>query len=413
MKWKNILLATVLIAGLSSVRSLDAQAASIKDTTSPVIPVYKVSKYINLSNETSFEVKGKGEANSTMLLSLKDGKSIVTRSVKADARGNFKVKIDTTKLVEGNINFSIQSSDKAGNKSKIKTHQLVKDITLEELSIDNEGFINSLTQNEYPVSGTADIESNIEITLQSGKQIVIGKTKVDELGNFSVDLNASNLEDGKVSITIKQTDIAGNMETQSVEVIKDTKAPELPVLFQVTPIQSGNVAAYFVNGLGVKNGEVEVTLTDGINDVSTIAPIDENGLFQAEFNLEALLDGEITITVKQTSESGNESLETTLKTLKDSTAPTKPVLDKLDTIISTNQGEYVISGQGEQKATIQVMVTDGTSTITAPAQIDDQGKFSLKVNLSSLKTGNIIILVSQTDVFKNAGSVVTSLVQKQ
>jgi hypothetical protein len=416
MNWKHIILGSVLTIGLSGLVNLDVQAAvtkNSKDITPPATPIFKVNKYINLSNDGSFEIKGKGEANSIVLISLKDSKTTLSLSSKTDSKGNFKVKANTKNLVEGSILFTIQNVDKAGNKSKLKTMNLAKDVTLEEMSIDNEGFINSLTQGEYPVSGTADFGSKLDVNIQSGKTIISGSGTVDELGNYSVDLNATSLPEGKVTITVKQSDVAGNVEQQSVEVVKETNAPNSPIMFQAPVLQSDTVTNYFVSGLGVKNGEVEVTLTDGLNDVSSLATVDENGLFQVEFNAASLQDGEITITAKQMSEAGNESKETIIKTKKDTTPPTKPVLDPLAVISTANQAEYSITGQGEKGTTLQVLITDGTTTLTGIGMVDDTGKFAIKVNVTSLKVGNVIIIANQIDSNKNVGLNSTTIVIKQ
>jgi hypothetical protein len=416
MKWKNILLTSLLTIGLSGLANLDVQAAvtkNNKDTTPPATPIFKVNKYINLSNVGSFEIKGKGEANSIVLISLKDSKTTLSLSSKADSKGNFKVKANTKNLVEGSIIFTIQNVDKAGNKSKLKTMNLLKDLTIEDLSIDNEGFINALTQGEYPVSGTADFGSKIDVSIQSGKTIISGLGTVDELGNYSVDIDTVSLPDGIVTITVKQSDIAGNVEQQSVEVVKETNAPNSPIMFSAPVLQSETVTNYFVSGLGVKNGEVEVTLTDGLNDVSSIATVDENGLFQVEFNAASLQDGEITITAKQMSEAGNESLETIIKTKKDTAAPAKPVFEPLAVITTANQAEYSITGQGEKGTTVQVLITDGTTILTGLGLVDDSGKFVTKINVTSLKVGNVIIIANQTDSNKNVGLNATAIVIKQ
>jgi hypothetical protein len=415
MNWKTILLASVLTTGLSSLAlsEVQAQAVKTKDTTPPAIPNYKVNKYINLSNDGQFEIKGKGEKDSTIIISLKDGQTAISLKAKTDAKGNFKVKADTNKLTEGKITFSIHNVDKAGNKGKAAIRGLFKDVTLEEMSIDNVGFINAISQSEYPVSGTADLGSTIDVTLESGGVKVTGTGTVDELGNFSVDMDSSSLPDGDVNVTVKQTDVAGNIEEQSVEVVKDTAAPGNPVLFSPVALQSENVASYFVTGLGVANGEVEITLSDGLNDVSSLATVDENGLFQVELNAASLVDGEITIIAKQMSEAGNESGEAVVKTVKDTGAPVKPVVDKLAAIASTNQAEYVISGTGEKGAIVGVLLTDGTNTISASGVVDESGKFAVKVNVSALKAGNIIIIANQTDTYKNISTNTTLTTTKQ
>lgn len=393
--------------------AIKANQSSVNDTKAPVIPKVYVQKSINKFNQKKFEVKGVAEPKSKVVGQLKSMDSQITFEAKTDEKGNFKSFLNTQKLKDGALKLSVYNVDASGNKGKLKNVSILKDTFLEELTVENEGFINSYNVSDFPVSGTGDPKATVYITLQSGKQIVMGKTIVDEFGNYSLNMNVQKFAEGKVAIQAKQVDKAGNTENVAVNVTKETKSPNKPVIFKPSNITANtDQTTYKIKGLGKAGSEIEIVLSDGIIDVSSIGEVDANGSFEVEIETTDLQSGEIKVTAIQTSTAGNTSLESVTKFMKDTDGPNTPELNALVSIKQENVANYTVSGKGEIGSIIKIFVTDGKTTVTNSAIVTEQGTFTTNLNLTTLQSGNVYFIATQLDSSNNSSTPVTVTILK-
>jgi Bacterial Ig domain len=416
--WKKVLVSSVIATSFVTYTVGSAHAETkgrtvVKDTKAPGIPVITSNKSINKINQKNFEVKGKAEAKSKLVGTLKSKETQLNFTVKTDAKGNFKTSLNTLKFKDGTLSLSVYAIDESGNKGKVKTESVLKDTFLEELTVENEGYINSFNAEEFPVSGTGEPKATILVTLQSGKQTISGKTFVDELGNYSLNVNTKKFTEGKVTILVQQLDKAGNSSKVNVNLMKETKAPAKPLLFPASNVTAAtDQTTYSISGLGKAGSEIEVVLSDGTIEVSSIGEVDEKGNFTVELDTTDLQSGEITVSAIQTSSAGNFSPESVTKFVKDLVAPNAPEVNALETIKTDNLSNYTVSGKGDVGSTINVYVTDGKTTKSTFGKVNEDGTFTLSINLTDLQIGNIFVIVSQADHSHNSSSLVTLTTQK-
>ena len=142
----------------------------------------------------------------------------------------------TTNLSDGLHTLASQVSDAAGNISSLGSQasvniDTVKDpITINDISSD--GIINSIESNQtLEISGNASgIEENQDVTiLFNGKTYT---TQVDANGNYSLIVPVSEVQkldenQSPYSIEVSTKDLAGNISTNSVNVIVDTSGNDI------------------------------------------------------------------------------------------------------------------------------------------------------------------------------------------
>lgn len=236
---------------------------------------------------------------------------------------------------------------------------------------------------------------------------------VDEDGNYEVEINTSSLKDGKVIIRVKTIDQAGNESRMaSVVLIKSLASPAKPSIDNKGYVNAGTDAtAYEVTGKGEPGAEVEVTLSDGTNEISTVGTVEENGRYRVEADISPLSDGLITITAVQTSVTGNVSLEATATVWKDTTVDA-PSLNALPAVTNQNQAAYTIAGTAESNALVQIIITDGQKSLVAWTSADSNGSFSKTLDLSALNHGQLTVIVMQEDAAQNHSEATTATVTK-
>ncbi|WP_206501565.1 Ig-like domain-containing protein [Geobacillus sp. JS12] len=389
------------------------QKKIIKDTKAPSVPVITNKGWINAKQQNAYAVQGTAEPHSAVQVLLSDGKQRITKTVRADGKGRFRAVIDARKLAEGEITVSAVSVDSAGNQSGQSKKVLRKDVSIEAPELLNEGYINAFNYEAYPVTGTGTPGEKVVVEAADGKKSVSASGLVDEDGNYEVEINTSSLKDGKIAIRVKTIDQAGNESRMaSVVLIKSLSSPAKPSIDNKGYVNaSADATAYEVTGKGEPGAEVEVTLSDGTNEISTVGTVEENGRYHVEADISPLSDGLITITAVQTSVTGNVSPEATATVWKD-TAVAAPSLNALPAVTNQNQAAYTIAGTAESNASVQIIITDGQKSLVEWTSADSNGNFSKTIDLSAFHNGQLMIIVTQEDKAQNHSEATTATVTK-
>lgn len=381
----------------------------LKDTKSPVVPILNNALYIYSKNQSAYTVKGKAEPNSKVYVSIGDQKTNISQNGKADKKGNFILTLDARKLQEGKINLTAGSMDAAGNKTSYsKPGFLTKDTQIEEPLVVSEEYVNSFNVESYPIAGTGTPGDNVKIMVNDGAKTISEISEVDELGNYEVDLDLTLLKEGNLTIDAKQLDQAGNESKEVRErVIKDVSAPSSATIFNNGYInEDTDLTSYSIIGRGEAGSELEITLSDGVNEVSSLGTVEENGRFSVEVDASPLSDGEITIYAVQISKAGNVGEADTAAVFKDITAPDSPAVNELEAISQLNSNSYNISGKGEKGSSIFITVTDGKNSLFEKVKANIDESFNATVDLSVLNNGEITFIILQKD---QAGNVSKSI----
>jgi len=287
--------------------------------------------------------------------------------------------ISGAELKEGDNTVTVKQTDEAGNVATA-TIDVVKDSIIDK-----------------PVLGTSTGTAAINDT----GSISVGGIENNGKWEFSVDggqtwkpgtggaISGAELKEGDNTVTVKQTDAAGNVATATITVVKDTLIDK-PIIGTSTGTGSiNNTGSVTVSGIE-SNGKWEFSVDGG----QTWKPGTGNAISGAELN-----EGDNTVIVKQTDAAGNEAINaiTVSKDLK---------VDEPTATTSTggaiNDAGWVNVGQIESGATWAYSLDNGRTWTEGTEP---------KIPGSVLNEGHNILVIRQTDLAGNSASS-TVLVEK-
>ncbi|WP_370310399.1 BapA/Bap/LapF family large adhesin [Sphingobium abikonense] len=308
-------------------------------------------------------VSGSGEPLATVTVTGPGG--IPLGIAQVDGDGNYSITLDTPQR-DGETLVLVQT-DAEGN-SSVPALVTAPDLTAPEapmVVIDDSGSV---------VTGTG--EAGAAVTVRDAGGIIIGTATVDGQGNYAVILNPAQDDGSTLSVT--QTDAAGNESDAMMVLTPDLVAPDAP---------TGIVAADGGAVTGSGEAGATISVTDAAGNVLGTDIVDGNGTYSVALT-PPLTDGE-PLTVVQTDAAGNVSPSISL-VAPDLTAPDAP------TGTVTPDGT-VVTGTGEAGATIDV--TDPDGAVIGTATVGANGNY-IAVLASPQVNGETLGIV-QTDAAGN------------
>ncbi|HHA1824767.1 TPA: Ig-like domain-containing protein [Enterobacter hormaechei subsp. xiangfangensis] len=336
---------------------------------------------------------------STMV--AKDGTWTVTLPTQADGEHTWSVvQIDGSKTTSaGNITVTVSTADTS--------------VTLATTAGDN--VINASEQAAgFTLSGTSK-------NLAQGTALTVtlnGKTYSAEVGAngaWSVKVpavDAQALGDGTWTVNVSGKDAAGNTVSGSQTIGVDTASPVISVdtIAQDNIINAAehNQPLTLTGKTDAEAGQIVTVTLNGKNHTATVGSDGSWSVTLPSSEVQALANGEHTLTVNVSDKAGNGS-STTADFTVDTAAPVVTINTVAgDDILNTSeQGQaQIISGQANGAAEGDVVtVTVGGKTFTGAVQAD--GSWSVGVPASvigALGEGSHSISVSVTDAAGNTGS---------
>ncbi|UXN09362.1 Ig-like domain-containing protein [Bartonella sp. HY328] len=377
---------------------------------------------------------GNATPNATVTVSYvnSDGQTVIVGTTTANSDGTWTL-TPTENLADGSYSFTAEAKNAAGN-TITTTFTLEVDATAPQtpalpVATDNAepniGVITSGsdTNDKRPqFSGTGEVGSTI--TIKDG-DTVLGTTTVDSEGNWSF-MPDTPLSEGSHSITVTETDTAGNASnpSPSLDFNVDTTAPATPAVPTAndntepkTGVITAGSSTNETKPVFTGTGEVGSTITikDGDTVIGTTT-VDSDGNWSLTPST-ALSEGNHSITVTETDKAGNASEESAaLDFTVDTTAPatpavptatdnTEPNTGVITAGSSTNETQPEFSGTGEVGSIITIKDGD---TIIGETTVDSDGNWSLTPN-TPLSEGDHSITVTATDAAGNASDSSASL----
>ncbi|UTY58301.1 Ig-like domain-containing protein [Massilia sp. erpn] len=379
----------------------------------------------NLTNDTTPTITGSAPANSTVTLYDSDGTTVLG-STTSNGSGAWSI---TSTALTGAHTLTAKTTD---GSSHVSAASVALSITIDAsapsaatalvlASASDSGTLgDNLTSDNTPtISGSA--EANASVTLyDSDGTTVLGTTTANGSGAWSI--TSSALSDGLHTVTVKQTDAAGNTSpaSASLSLSIDTSTPAAPPLPALaTASDSGTLGDLITNdstptvtGTGTAGHTVTLYDSDGSTVLGT-ATVAGNGSWSITSS--ALGDGTHHLTVKQATPAGTASAASAaLSLLIDTTAPAAPAALALASASDsgtvgdgiTNDSTPTITGTAAANAAVTLYDSDGT-TVLGTATADGSGNWS--ITSSALGDGSHSLRAKQTDSAGNASAASGSL----
>ena len=309
-------------------------------------------------------ITGTGEPAATVIVRDANGETIGQGTVDAD--GNYSLTLTTP---QGNgETLTVVQSDAAGNVSPPIT-LVAPDFTAPAAPTA------TIAADGASIIGTGEPGATVTVRDAAGQPL--GTATVDPQGAYTLPL-ATPQANGE-TLTVTQSDPAGNISPATTISAPDTTAPTAPTAI---------IAADGASIIGIGEPGATVTVRDAAGQPLGTATVDPQGAYTLPLATPQA-NGE-TLTVTQSDPAGNISPATTISA-PDTTAPTAP-------IVAISADGSVLSGTGEPGAAVQVVDAGGQPVGTAT--VGGDGRFS--VALPTGTTNGQTLSVVQTDAAGNA-----------
>ncbi|MDQ7139967.1 Rib/alpha-like domain-containing protein [Staphylococcus simulans] len=200
------------------------------------------------------------------------------------------------------------------------TENVTVDVTVHDSIAPEAPVVNPIEAGDRTVTGTGkEPGSTVTVAFPDGSTVT---TKVDKDGNWKVDVpEAVTLKDGD-NVKAVITDEAGNVSKETVTPVKDTVAPEAPV---VNVIHAGDKV---VTGTAEPGTTVTVTFPNGT--VVTVK-VGQDGTWSVDVPSNVMLKDGDKVTVVATDKAGNISKSSTAIVVGDKEVVPAPNKEKINT----------------------------------------------------------------------------------
>ncbi|MGN2613600.1 Ig-like domain-containing protein [Aliivibrio fischeri] len=293
-------------------------------------------------------------------------------------------------VVEGDNSITVRETDAAGNVSGSNTLDFVLD-----------------TQAPNAPTITLDTDSGIsngDLLTNDGSFTVtpseVGNT-VEYFVNGEWTIDAPIATEGANSITVRETDAAGNVSGSStLDFVLDTQAPNAPIITLDT--DSGKLGNDFLTN----DGSFTVTPSEVGNTVEYQAA---DGSWST--TPPAVVEGNNSITVRETDTAGNVSGSSTLDFVLDTQAPNAPTITlDVDSGISngdllTNDGSFTVT-PSEVGNTVEYQAADGSWSTTPPEVVEGDNSITVRETDAAGNVSGSSTLDFVLDTSANAGTVI-------
>jgi hypothetical protein len=372
-----------------------------KSSLAPPPPTLSAAAYANLATQSTYSVTVTGQAGSIANVTITDSRTPVAELSNGmdfvGSNGSVVVPVDVTALLDGTLTISVTLTNGSGN-SGATTLTVTKDATPPQLTMTVPPSINSQNVGNFPISLTGEKLDPLTYSITDGKTTVSGSSKVAGDGTWVMSLSLTSLKDGPVTITITETDPAGNNTVFTKTLTKSTVGPATPTV-ALSPASDSGVS----NSDYVTNVNTPVFTVTSAAGTTTVVYV--NGV--AFTSGQKLTDGNYTVTAVSTDASGNVSATGTApKTLVIVTTPpsgsfTVAGATTVNGVLTTNNKTPTLTLSFTDPGGISTMAvsTDGGSTYSATQAYAS----SVTVSLAN-GDGLYTIAIKLTDVAGNAGT---------
>lgn len=361
----------------SVIAEIDSSTFARVDGVAPTLTLTPLTDTdLSLAQATSFEQSYLAVDN-TNGLGIRTTSAVVENSAGEVQNGltltttGGKVAGDLSSLAAGSYTLKVTTTDVAGN-TDVKTQTFLIDKLAPSLELEvftapqtkltsAEAAAYTQTYTSVDNEGGTGLASTVAVVKNASGVVQTGVTLSTAGGNVSG--NLSSLADGRYTVEVTSTDVAGNAFVQTQELVID-KTPAVLNLTALTDDKLTNQQA--------KNYTQAYTATDALTDVATtvarvlnsnnevqqgVVLTTDNGHVTGD--LSGLADGQYTIEVTTTDQAGNTTVKTQTVVI-DATNPTLNLAALSDTQLTS--AEAAVYSQS-------FTVSDATSGVAATSAV--------------------------------------------
>jgi len=383
------------------------------------------------------------ESGRDVFITISDGQGgEVTATVQIDASGNWSLGgADVSGLADGVLNFSVSTTDIAGNEA-VRDTQFLKD-TVNDLTAE---FVDQQTPdgvggyyNKVEADGGVTLRGDatnivdgaaITVTVRDSEGNEVSVPGVTASGGTweATNVDLTSLVPGEITLTASSVDISGNPAFAADTFIYDPNATinddvTGPALdddtFNKVEIAAGVTLTGTVTDIE-PDRDLAISIDDGqgglFTDTVTIAADGSWTLSNAE--LSTLADGTLTVTLTGTDIAGNPATETTT-VLKDTLATGISITADTgaDAVLNNDEApDTVLSGSFadvQAGATVDITVSDGVNPDQSyQATLDASGNWSVpNADLSGFNDGDLTLTAQTVDQAGNPASITDTVLK--
>ncbi len=309
-----------------------------------------------------------------------------TASVKDNAWTCTVSAADAAKLIDGNRYLQVNVTNANGNGAS-SIHEFDVDSVAPSLKINTialDDIVNAIEHNqELVVSGTSNTQIGRSVTVTLNNKSYIAEVNSDGVWSLKIpSTDVGSIADGKLTVTARVTDTAGNATSVNKEIIVDTTAPAITIN-KVTAdnIINSTEAKAGVAITGTSDAEVGSKVVVIFNDRTYETAVKADGSWSVNVlsqHLSGVMQGPHDIVVKVTDTAGNTSSSASTVTV-DLDPPTLTIdVFAKDSYINIAEHELTQTISGTSNAIGQeVKVTLNGKTYTTT--VTNLGTWSLDV----------------------------------
>ncbi|HEV2414008.1 MAG TPA: hypothetical protein VGX27_04320, partial [Candidatus Dormibacteraeota bacterium] len=361
-----------------------------KNSVAPPAPTVSAAYYANEFTVSTYNVTVTGQPGSIANVVISDGLPVADQSNGMDfvgTTGSVVVPVDVTALIDGPMSISVSLTNGAGN-SFATTLPAVKDTVPPPLAVSAAPYVNIANASAYQPVFTGEGDGTVSYSMTDGTTTLTGNKFFNGSTKWQPNIKASSFKDGPLTLTVTETDPAGNPTVVVVNLVKDTVAPS----------GSFAVAGATINGVvAVNNPALSITPSFAApTGIGSVLYSINGGTPQTNATLSSV-DGLYTVTALVTSNAGNSaSFSKSVRLDRSGPAITTSIT------APTNAGSYDVgqavtltySGSDPDNVTAIGAVLDGSRSITS----------GVAFNTETLTPGTHTFVITATDGVGNVST---------
>ncbi|WP_265569453.1 Ig-like domain-containing protein [Sphingomicrobium nitratireducens] len=350
------------------------------------------------------------------------GGTPVTGGGTVSAAGEQITGLDLTGLGDGTVTFELVLTDAAGNAGTAATAMAQKDATAPS-GYDGgfPSYINAtnVTAGGIVVISTDDVGAQIDWSVASSG----GGTPLTGVGVRSgatttlTGIDFSSLPDGELTLSLRLTDLAGNVGPTVVATSRGYKDIIAPLASLDIPVHAGNQVSAQLNVDAGQLVYVNYRVTSSVH--GTLANVVNQAFTDTNpFSTDLVVDvtgkqqGTLTFNVDVWDEHGNHASFLSQSYTFDEVAPSGYAVSFVDPLISAAEAGYAgfnLTGAEVGATYAWTISSSGGGSISGGGPVTSASQLFEGIDLNSLGEGELTLSLTLTDAAGNAGTAATAM----